>query len=88
MEFPKAKPEWIQKVPGLNDYQDMLIEKAVALAVRGFFRTLGTLGTSPPPWSNPLPFFVARPNFWLRRRDVVQEPGNIGMASMARKLGP
>ncbi len=24
----EAKPEWIQKVPGLNDYQDMLIEKA------------------------------------------------------------
>jgi len=36
----EAKPEWIQKVPGLNDYQDMLIEKAKFLAEatgRGLF---------------------------------------------------
>ena len=26
----KAKPEWIQKVPGLNSYQDLLIDKVPA----------------------------------------------------------
>ena len=25
----QAKPEWIQKVPGLNSYQDLLIDKAL-----------------------------------------------------------
>lgn len=36
----EAKPEWIQKVPGLNDYQDLLINKAKFLAEatgRGLF---------------------------------------------------
>lgn len=36
----EAKPEWIQKVPGLNDYQDMLLNKAKFLAEstgRGLF---------------------------------------------------
>lgn len=36
----EAKPEWIQKVPGLNGYQDMLLEKAKFLAEstgRGLF---------------------------------------------------
>ena len=28
----EAKPEWIQKVPGLNEYQDMLLNKAKFLA--------------------------------------------------------
>lgn len=36
----EAKPEWIQKVPGLNSYQDLLIDKAKFLAEtygRGLF---------------------------------------------------
>ena len=28
----EAKPEWIQQVPGLDGYQNMLIEKAKFLA--------------------------------------------------------
>ena len=31
----KAKTEWIQKVPGLNSYQDLLIDKAGRARLKG-----------------------------------------------------